>query len=273
MNDVLDISVLQMAVAFVYVGAVILIVRIVGIPREMQILVASLRMTLQLVIAGYVLLYLFDTDAIWFNFLVVAGMEAFAVYNAIKRANMPLSPAIRRIIILALPTGTLVSLVFFLIVVVGEHSWRDPRYLIPLAGMIIGNAMTGATLGTTRLVDGIRTQRASIETALMLGASPQAATRQIVRNAFDSSILPTINSMVGMGIVILPGMMTGQILSGTSPLIAIKYQIAIMLAIMGSVSFTVLILVDRGYRTFFNDEAQLVIPVADQELVRKRRAS
>jgi putative ABC transport system permease protein len=69
--------------------------------------------------------------------------------------------------------------------------------------------------------------------------------------------------MVGMGIVNLPGMMTGQILSGTSPLIAIKYQIAIMLAIMGSVSFSVLILVDRGYRTFFNNDAQLIDPKID----------
>jgi putative ABC transport system permease protein len=263
MDNILDISILQMALAFIYAVAVILIVRMVGIPREMQIIVSSLRMTVQLVIAGYILMYLFDTDSIWLNLLVLVGMETFAVYNAIQRANMVLSPAIRRIIIYALPAGTLVSLAFFLLVVVGEDSWQDPRYVIPLAGMIIGNAMTGITLGTTRLVDGIRTQRASIETALMLGASPQMATRHIVRNAFDASIVPTINSMVGMGIVILPGMMTGQILSGTSPLIAIKYQIAIMLAIMGSVSFSVLILVDRGYRTFFNNDAQLIDPKID----------
>ena len=73
-----------------------------------------------------------------------------------------------------------------------------------------------------------------------------------------SALLPTINSMVGIGLVSLPGMVTGQILAGTSPLIAIRYQIAIMPGIMGSVAFSVLILVEWGYRTFFNDEAQLV---------------
>lgn len=258
MDGVLDISILQMALAFIYAVVVIIIVRMMGIPREMQIVIASARMTVQLIIAGYVLIWLFDNSTIWLILLVLAGMETFAVYNAIRRTNMQLSPAIKRIIAVAVPVGTLASLTFFLVVVVGGESWQDPRYVIPLAGMIIGNAMTGVTLAVTRVVDGIRTQRATVETALMLGATPQVATRGIVRGAFDAAILPTINSMVGIGIVFLPGMMTGQILSGTSPLIAIKYQIAIMLGIMGSVSFSVLIFVQWGYRTFFNSEAQLI---------------
>ena len=91
----------------------------------------------------------------------------------------------------------------------------------------------------------------------MLGATPKMAAKQIVDNAFDSAILPTINSMVGMGIVFLPGMMTGQILSGTSPVTAINYQIAIMLGVLGSVSLTVILFVQLGYKTFFNDQDQL----------------
>jgi putative ABC transport system permease protein len=257
MDGIIDISIWQMAVAFVYVVAVVLIVRMMGIPRELQIVVSSLRMTIQLIAAGYVLLWLFRQDRVWLTLLILAGMEAFAIWNAIRRANMPLSPEITRIIAVALPIGTLISLAFFLLVVVGNGAWHDPQYVIPLAGMIIGNAMTGITLGTTRLVDGVRARRAEVETALMLEGTPRVATRLIVRNAFDAAILPTINSMVGMGIVILPGMMTGQILSGTSPLIAIKYQIAIMLGILGSVSFSVLILAEWGYRTFFTAEAQL----------------
>ncbi|MCG4586258.1 ABC transporter permease, partial [Anaerosalibacter bizertensis] len=85
------------------------------------------------------------------------------------------------------------------------------------------------------------------------------ASKDIVNNAFDASILPTINSMVGMGIVSLPGMMTGQILSGISPLIAVRYQIAIMLGIMGSVSLTVIIFLQLGYKTFFTKDSQLNI--------------
>ena len=117
--------------------------------------------------------------------------------------------------------------------------------------------MTGISLGVKLLLDGMLTQRALVEEALILGATPQAATKSIINNTFDAAILPTMYSMVGMGIVFLPGMMTGQILSGTSPTTAIAYQIAIMLGILGAVALTVIIMLQLGYRTFFNNDDQL----------------
>ncbi len=93
----------------------------------------------------------------------------------------------------------------------------------------------------------------------MLGATPKMATKPLVDCAFDAAIIPTINAMVGMGIVFLPGMMTGQILAGVSPLTAIEYQIAIMLGIVGSVALTVIIFMELGYKTYFNNEQQLEI--------------
>src|SRR6056297_2334437 len=104
-----------------------------------------------------------------------------------------------------------------------------------------------------------------VESSLMLGATPKMASKSIVDNAFDSAILPTVNSMVGMGIVFLPGMMTGQILSGTSPVTAIQYQIAIMMGILGSVSLTVILFVQLGYKTFFNEHDQLIIEAENDE--------
>ena len=104
----------------------------------------------------------------------------------------------------------------------------------------------------------MQTQKDLVEGALMLGATPKMASKRIVDNAFDSAILPSINSMVGMGSVFLPGMMTGQILSGVSPVTAIEYQIAIMLGIVGSVALTVIIFVHLGYKTFFNEQCQLI---------------
>jgi putative ABC transport system permease protein len=124
--------------------------------------------------------------------------------------------------------------------------------------MIIGNSMTGITLGVKNLVEGIQREKQQIEGALMLGAKPEAATKAVVNSAFDSAILPTINNLVGMGIVFLPGMMTGQILAGISPLIAIEYQIAVLLGITGSVALTVMIFTHFGYRTFFNEKAQFM---------------
>ena len=258
MHDVIDISWLRLGAASIYAILIILIVRRLGIPRELQILVSSIRMVVQLIIAGYVLIYLFDTESPLWILLIIAVMESFAVYNAIKRTNTHLSPQLKQIVGVAIVLGTLLALGWFLFVVVGGDAWQDPRYVVPIAGMIIGNAMTGVALGTSRLVEGVRQQRGMIENSLMLGATPRVASRTIVRSAFDAAILPTINAMVGIGIVSLPGMMTGQILAGISPLVAIKYQMAIMLGILGSVGFSVLILVEWGIRTFFNHDAQLV---------------
>ncbi|MFW6238919.1 MAG: ABC transporter permease, partial [Halanaerobiales bacterium] len=118
-------------------------------------------------------------------------------------------------------------------------------------------SMTGISLGVEGLVNGIRDNRDRIENAMMLGGKPEIITEDLVGRAFYSAILPTINSMMGMGIVFLPGMMTGQILAGTAPLTAIKYQIAIMMGILGSVTLTVYIMIKWGARTFFNDREQL----------------
>ncbi len=144
-----------------------------------------------------------------------------------------------------------------MLLVIHIEPWYEPRYFIPIAGMIIGNSMTGVSLGTERLIGEMKTKKELIEGALMLGATPKDAVLETIKDTFTSAIMPTINSMVGMGIIFLPGMMTGQILSGVSPMIAIEYQIAIMLGIVGSVSITVFILTRLGYLTFFNRFSQL----------------
>lgn len=155
--------------------------------------------------------------------------------------------------------GSLVTLFYFNVVVIHFQPWYEPHYLIPIAGMIIGTSMTGITLGVKNLVDGMQKQKHLIEGALMLGATSEAATKSVVNAAFDSAILPTINNMVGKGIVFLPGMMTGQILAGIDPIIAIEYQIAILLGITGSVALTVMIFTTLGYKTFFNNKKQFKV--------------
>ncbi len=258
MNQVIELQFWQMAAAYLFIILLLFIVKIRGIHREKEILVSTFRMTIQLILTGYILAYLFEKPNPFYTIIVITLMEVFAVYNVIKRLKTKLSRQLEKVVILSMLTGTLLSLFFFIFVVINLTPWYDPRYFIPIAGMLIGNAMTGISLGMTRLIDGMYAKRHQIESALMLGAYPKTACKEIVDNAFDSAILPTINSMVGMGIVFLPGMMTGQILSGTSPVTAIEYQIAIMLGILGSVALTVILFVQFGYKTFFNKEAQLV---------------
>ncbi|MEN1970075.1 iron export ABC transporter permease subunit FetB [Lentibacillus sp. N15] len=257
-KNIIDLGLWQLVAAYLFVLVLVVIVKFRKIPREKEILIATLRMTIQLVMVGYVLMYLFEHPHPLLTLLVVTMMEGFAVYNIYKRVKMDISWAVKKIIALSMVIGTLASLLYFNFIVIQFSPWYEPRYFIPIAGMIIGNSMTGITLGVSTLVEGMKTQKHTVEAALMLGATPKAATKRIVNHAFDSAILPTINSMVGMGIVFLPGMMTGQILSGISPLVAIEYQLAIMLGIAGAVSFTVILFVQLGYKSFFNNHSQLI---------------
>ncbi|WP_040212808.1 ABC transporter permease [Clostridium polynesiense] len=258
MEGAVDLSLFQLLSAYLFIVILLLIVRIKGISREKEIIIGSIRMTLQLILTGYILGYLFENPHPMYSLTAIIVMEVFSIYNIIKRIKAEIPMKLKRVIALSMFFGSFVTILFFILAVIRVAPWYNPRYFVPIAGMLIGNAMTGVSLGVSSLVDGMQTNRELVEGALMLGATPHAASKRIIDTAFDSAILPTINSMVGMGIVFLPGMMTGQILSGTSPLTAIEYQIAIMLGITGSVSLSVILVVQLGYKAYFNKEKQLI---------------
>jgi len=258
MNGIAEIGFLQLTAAYVFLIILLVITRRQGTAKEKEIIISSLRMTVQLVLVGYALVYILELNHLLLSLGILLFMETFAVKNIYSRVKVDINAKLRRVIIFSMLTGTVTTLLYFLLVVINISPWYEARYFIPIAGMIIGNSMTAVSLGTERLISGIKAKRDLIEGALMLGATPSQATKSVVNDAFTAAVMPTINSMVGMGIVFLPGMMTGQILSGVSPLTAIKYQITIMLGILGSVSLTVFFLVGFGYKTFFNERAQLV---------------
>ena len=184
-------------------------------------------------------------------------MEAFAIFNVYKRSKVK-SIKLKELIAICFIGSSLVSIFYYIIVVVGVRPWYDPRYFITISGMLIGNTMTGMSLAINSYKNSLNDQRDTIESALMLGAKPKDAVLRISREAFSSAILPTLNSMLGMGIVLLPGMMTGQILSGTDPMSAILYQITIMIAIVGTVGITTSIFTSLAYKAFFNDREQIL---------------
>ena len=256
-SSVMDLPLLNLAVAYVFVLLLLILSKARGIGRERLILLATTRMTLQLTAMGFVLMFVFQHPSWWLTLLMLAVMLSFAIYNAAKRVKLPVNRELRRLMGVSMAAGYLVTAAVFLFVVLRVKPWFDPQYCIPISGMIIGNAMTGIALGANKLCSGMREKRAMVENSLMLGATPEAATREIVNDAFDSAILPTMNNMLTMGIVSLPGMMTGQILSGTFPLTAIKYQIGIMMAILGYTALTVILFVTLGYKTFFTSSQAL----------------
>ncbi|AGX45031.1 ABC transporter permease [Clostridium saccharobutylicum] len=256
-NTVMNLSIFQLSIAYIFVLILLIIFKSRGIRREKQILIATVRMTLQLTLMGYVLMFVFNNPSWYLTLIMIGIMIAFAIYNSIKRVREEMSKELKRIIAYSMMFGALATATFFIIVVLKVRPWFNPQYFIPISGMIVGNSMTGIALGANKLCSDMEDKRVEIENSLMLGASPAHATREIVNGAFDSAILPTMNNMLTMGIVSLPGMMTGQILSGTFPITAIKYQIGIMLAILGSTALATVFFVTFGYRTFFTKDNRL----------------
>ncbi|QWC24281.1 iron export ABC transporter permease subunit FetB [Bacillus haikouensis] len=258
-KGIINIELWRFIAAYAFILLLLIIVKLRGISREKQIIIASLRMTFQLIIAGYILTIIFDNPSPWLTMLIILVMEVFAIRNVFKQVKHELSKQLKATVSIAMTVGTLGCLFYFNIVVIHFTPWYEPRYFIPIAGMIVGNSMTGITLGLNTLLGGLKDQRELVEGALMLGATPKAASKKYVDDAFDSAILPTLNNMIGMGIIFLPGMMTGQILSGVSPLVAIEYQIAILLGIVGSVALTVILFIYLGYKFLFTKHSQLNI--------------
>lgn len=211
---------------------------------------SGLRMFIQLLVVGYVLHLIFALETALPVLLILIVMIGFAVQTIGARVEKKM-PHFYRVVGTAILFGCGGMTFFFCSLVIGLEPWYDPRYLIPLAGMIIGNSMTGASLAVERLAAEFRERRDEIETALCLGGSIQVVSETAVSSAFRAALIPSVNAMAAMGLVFLPGMMTGQILSGTEPLIAVKYQIAIMCVITGSVSLTTFLILKLGYRAYF----------------------
>lgn len=259
MDHIITLEVYQVALSYIFIIILLLFARLKGISREKLIIISTLRMTIQLIFMAYVLVYVLDANTPIYTIIIIIIMQLFSIFNIYKRCNYHLSNQLKKIIAFSMLLGTLVNIIFFLFVVIRITPWYNARYFIPISGMLIGNSMTGISIGVNNLIEGIYSHKQTIECSLMLGATPKKACKSIIDKSFDSAILPTLNSMLGMGIVFLPGMMTGQLLSGMSPITAISYQIVIMMGIVGSVSMTVFIFTNLAYKSFFNKDAQLIV--------------
>jgi len=201
---------------------------------ERQLLIATLRMVVQLIFIGLVLKVLFALVSPWWTGLAALLMILFAGREIWARQE-------RRLVgfwSYGLGTGCMLlaaSLVtlFALTTQIRPQPWYDPRYALPLLGMILGNTMTGISLGLHTLSTGLMRDRDAVEAQLMLGAARWQATLPAVRTALRSALMPIVNSMAATGLVFLPGMMTGQILAGAEPMLAVRYQMLIMFLIAG----------------------------------------
>jgi putative ABC transport system permease protein len=144
-----------------------------------------------------------------------------------------------------------------LIVIINIEPWYEPQYAVPLLGMLLGNTMNGISVGLDRLTQTAWDQKTIVEARLMLGQEWTKAIEDIRRESIRSGMIPIINSMAAAGIVSLPGMMTGQILAGSPPLEAVKYQILIMFLIAGGTGLGTMVAVWMGSRRLFDERHRL----------------
>lgn len=222
---------LMLALGLVGVSGVCSLLLRLDLGRDL--LIGTVRSTAQLFLMGYVLTLVFGHPSIWLTLGLFSAMVTFAV-RIIRGRVDEREVSVTLPTFLSMFTGYLLVSILVTGVVVGVEPWWQPAYFIPLAGMIVGNSMTAVSISLERLFTDMRSQRGEIEMMLCLGATPREAAGQYIRDAVKAGMIPSINSMMGVGIVFIPGMMTGQILAGADPLTAIRYQIVVMLMLTAS---------------------------------------
>ncbi|MFT7625979.1 MAG: putative ABC transport system permease protein [Myxococcota bacterium] len=236
---------LAAAGTLIAVNALISIAFRLGMERTLAI--AAVRSVVQLLAVGYVLEAVFELSAVWAVVPLMVAMCLLAAQAAVKRTSRQY-PGMYSGALLAMGLSAGSTLMFALLVVIGVDPWWNPRYAIPILGMILGNSLTGISLALDRFVAGLWERRGEVELHLSHGATPREAVRRIRAEAVRVGMIPIINTMMVVGTVSLPGMMTGQILSGTPPREAVAYQIVIIFvlaAATASGSVTAVLLAER----------------------------
>lgn len=225
---------------------------------ERRLLWSALRTTLQLLLIGWVLKTLFtQSNPLWIALmasimLLIAGREVMSRQQRSFRGIWGYGMGT-----LAMFVSSFGITLIALQLIIRPDPWYQPQYAIPLLGMLLGNTMNGISLGLDRLTSSAWQQRHQIEAKLMLGFTAREAMESLRKDAIRVGMIPMINAMAAAGVVSLPGMMTGQILAGTPPMEAVKYQILIMFLITAGTGFGTMVAITAGASRLFDDRERL----------------
>ena len=252
----IHISLIDLLIALLFVGVTALVSYWQGLGLERDIAVGTVRTFVQLLTVGFVLQRLFDASRWYWVVVALAIMTTVAGYNAMKRQSGA-KQGLFAVMTAAIVTGGVITLILVIGVVLRVRPWYQPQYVIPIAGMIIGNSMTGAALLVNRFNSELTLRRSEVEASLALGATAREAAAGALRESLRAAMMPTINSMMTVGLVQLPGMMTGQIISGASPLDAVRYQVVVMLMIAAATAVTAMTAAFGSLGVFFTPAQQL----------------
>jgi putative ABC transport system permease protein len=200
-----------------------------------QLLLAAVRSVLQLLLLGQVLGWVFHSESPWAIGLIMLAMSGLAGIEAVRRTGLRLERLMPMTVLVMLIASLSITL-YATQAVLRIEPWFAPRYMIPILGMLLGNMLNGVSLGLESVLRGFRERREEVELLLAHGATPREASRDVLRRAVRTGLIPILNSMVAAGMISIPGMMTGQILAGEQPEQAAYYQIFILFCIAGAVA-------------------------------------
>ncbi|SES19343.1 iron export ABC transporter permease subunit FetB [Psychrobacillus sp. OK032] len=219
---------------------------------EKDIAIGTVRAAIQLLAVGYVLQFIFKSENLLLIGLIICLMIIVAATNAAKRAQGMKGVVWR--IILSIATMEILMMGLLLSLQIIEAT---PQYIIPLSGMTIGNAMVACGLFLTQLKRETESSKGEIETLLALGATSRQAVQDVLKQSVKFSMIPTIDAMKTVGLVQLPGMMTGMIIAGADPVEAVRYQILIIFVFTSSSAITSMMLSVLCYKNLFTKDLQL----------------
>ena len=256
MADFIQLGTVELAIASLLVVSAGVVSVVLRLGMERRLGIAAIRTVLQLGLLGIVLERIFAIRHPLLVILLLMLMTVFAAREAISSA----SRSYRGILIDAWLTMAATCLVVGGAVtqlVVGVDPWYEPQYVIPLVGMILGNALTGISLCLDRFMDHLDVRTSEVELRIAFGATRREALAAPLRDSVRTGMIPIINSMAAAGIVSLPGMMTGQILAGSPPLQAVAYQIVVMFMIAAAATIGAMLVVVLAARHFIGADAVL----------------
>lgn len=220
---------------------------------EKEIIVSIIRAIIQLIIVGYILDVIFGLEKPIFSIILVLIMIINAAVNTKKRGEN--INDVVKISFIAMLLGTTITMV---VLVISGAIEFTPNEVIPVAGMVVSNSMVAIGLSYRNLNNAFKNRRAEVEVKLSLGSDIKEASIEVIRESIKIAILPTLDSAKTLGIVSLPGMMTGLILGGASPITAIKFQIMVTFIILSSSSISTIIATYLAYKSFYNERYQLI---------------
>ncbi|ELX8378629.1 iron export ABC transporter permease subunit FetB [Providencia vermicola] len=221
---------------------------------EKDIIWSTCRAIVQLLIVGYILKYIFHVD----HEILTIAMVMFICFNAAWNARKR-SKYIEKVFVTAFIAITSSTLLTLLILIITKAIVFTPMQVIPITGMIAGNAMIAVGLCFNNLGQRFSNQQQQIQEMLSLGATPKTASISIIRDSIRASLIPTIDSAKTVGIVSLPGMMSGLIFAGVDPLEAVKYQIMVTFMLLATASLSTILTGYMTYLKFYNNRHQLLI--------------